>query len=492
MPRHLQFGLACCTVLVCCFLQQQVVGDDPAAAPDPLPVVAISTIPQPEPDPPLKYSLTPTYSEVQEGNAATWYYRAILLIPREKEKRFGDEQTAWIALPIEQFPQDKAREWLEPYRNSLRELKTATYRDHSNWNQGIRHMKGTEALSFLLPELQEMRELARVLQIKSRLEIAQGQFEDARDTLTMGYQMAANLSKSPILISELVAVAVANTMNQSVVDWINADGPNLYWALASLPRPLVDTRLALQQEMNLPLQVFPYLSDPESISYTPQQWRQVIGESIPEFSAITSNHPASTSNLMAQTMATGIILAGYSSAKQALIDSGMDAKQVEAMPVGQVIAIRTARVYRKVYHESLKWTLLPYWQSYRQMQTSFQTLRDEGYLEPYGRTSGVLPIASVFLPAIEPAILAPTRMQRDIAVLQTIEALRMAAAEVGGKWPNALSELQQCPAPLDPITGASFIYKVEHGKAVLELPPPEGKPADTFGKRYEVSLGAQQ
>ena len=38
-------------------------------------------------------------------------------------------------------------------------------------------------------------------------------------------------------------------------------------------------------------------------------------------------------------MAMGLILAGYPTAKQQLIDSGMDPAKVEAMPVGQVVAI---------------------------------------------------------------------------------------------------------------------------------------------------------
>ncbi len=455
------------------------------------PIVTISSTPQPEPDPALRYLLTPQYADMKAGNAATWYYRAILLMPREKSKAFGDKQFEWLELPLGQFPREKARTWLVPYASALSEAKTATYREQCDWDLQMRQLKGFEALEFLLPELNQLRGLVRVLRVKARLEIAEGRFDDACKTLVIGYRLATNLSDSPILINGLVGAAIASMMNQSVVDWMDADGPNLYWALASLPTPLIDIRKALQQEMNLPLQTFPFLKDAESVSYTPQQWRQVIGDAIQEMQSIGSSNTKIPS-LLAQTMATGLILAGYPAAKQALIDDGMDPKQVEAMPVGQVIAVRTARVQREVYHESLKWTLLPYSQSYRQMRRSFKRLSDRGYIGSHGKIAGVLPIVALFLPAIEPATLAPVRLQREVAALQTIEAIRMVAANADGKLPGSLGEMQQCPAPLDPITGAPFAYKVENGKAILELPPPEGKSAKHFGKRYEISLKSTQ
>ncbi len=131
-----------------------------------------------------------------------------------------------------------------------------------------------------------------------------------------------------MLIGDLVAVAIAGVTNQSIQDWIQSGGPNLYWALASLPTPLVDMREALQQEMNLPVQVFPFLKDPENASYTPDQWRQTIGESVQRLSELGGRPSKQPSDILAQTAATGLILAGYPAAKQELIKSGMDPTKV--------------------------------------------------------------------------------------------------------------------------------------------------------------------
>ena len=473
-----------------CGVGKSARGQDTAATPaseDTLPVVSISSVPQAEPDPPLKYQLIPAYGKLQPGNAATSYYRAIVLLPRDEKLQFGDTQEKWLDVPLNEFPQEEARKWLVAYQSVLGEVRTATFREDCEWSYRPRELKGLEPISLLLPEMQEVRAIARVLRVKSRLEIAEGKFDEALQTLTLGYRLGENVAHSSLLINNLVGNAIAQNMNESVRDWIEAGGPNLYWALASLPNPLADIRSALQQEAYLPLQMFPFLQDPENATHSPDQWRQIMGDSIQPLVNL-ADMPNTSSNLLAQTMATGLILAGYPAAKQQLIDSGMDAAKVEAMPVGQVVAIQSARTYQKVYQESMKWTLLPYWQSYRQMRTTFADLRGKGFFGRPGEMPAVIPIAGLLLPAVEAATFAPVRLQREIAALQTIEALRMAAASNNGQFPPSLEQLPQCPAPLDPATGKLIDYQLKDGTAILTLPPPEGRSAQQGGKRYELRL----
>ncbi len=460
------------------------------AAGNELPVRKLVVVPAAEPDPPLRDLVTPAFADLQPGNAAANYYRAVTLLPKDAAVQFGDTQQSWVDLPLAELPREEVHKWLAHYRTSLEEVRVATFRETCDWNHRVRELTGLDPLTFLLPELQEMRTISRVLRVKARLEIAEGRFDDARATLTMGYRLAVNVTQSPILISQLVGVAIGATMNACVVDWIEAGGPNLYWALADLPTPLVDLRPALQQEMNLPLQMFPFLKDPEHADYSAEQWRKLLAESMQQLRQITSDNSATT-NFAVQWLATGLILAEYPRAKQQLIESGMDAAAVEAMPVGQVVAIQSARAYRKVYQESLKWTLLPYWQAREPMRAAFAQLESQGLLKTPGRIPCALPIAPFLLPAISAASLAPIRVQRELAALQTIEALRMAAARGGANWPQALQDLSPfAPAPLDPLTGETLDYTLcESGKAVLTLAPPPGQsPQPYAGMRYEIEL----
>lgn len=457
----------------------------PQGGADAMPVVSLSSVPQAEPAPPLTHQLIPFYGRLTPGNAATSYYRAIVLLPRDEQHQFDEQRSQWLEVPLAEFPQDEARKWLEAYRHALDEVHTATCREDCDWSYRPRELKGLETVSYLLPELQEARTIARALRLQSRVEIAEGRFEDALRTITAGYRLGENVARTPILISALVGIAIARQMNASVLDWIEAGGPNLYWALAGLPDPLVDVRLALQQETHLPVQIFPFLEDPEHATHTAEEWREILGQSIQQLAQLADSGNES-SHLWPQTMATGLLLVGYSAAKQELIDSGMDAAQVEAMPVAQVVAIQSARAYRTTYQELMKWTLLPYWQSYRQMRATSADLQRRGLLGTPGQLPTVLPVANLLLPAIDAAVFAPVRMQREIAALQTIEALRMFAASHDGQFPQSLEQLQQCPAPWDPATGTFIDYRLQDGAAVLTLPPPEGQSPQQDGKRYEL------
>ena len=93
-------------------------------AEDTLPVVRLTSVPQAEPDPPLKYQLTPAYGQLQPGNAATSYYRAIVLLPRDEKLQFGDAQEKWLDVPLNEFPQEEARKWLAAYQSVLGEVRT--------------------------------------------------------------------------------------------------------------------------------------------------------------------------------------------------------------------------------------------------------------------------------------------------------------------------------------------------------------------------------
>ncbi len=470
---------ACCVAVWAC-----LAGPTWSETDDQMPDVSISSVPRGEPDPPLRYMFVPNHADLVPGNAAIYYYRAILSMPKNREAEFGETQLQWQSMPPKAFPVGLVKEWLNPWTDTLAEVKTAAYRSQCDWDMNTQTI--IQFFNFRLPELSSMRQIARVLRLKAQLEIAEGDFDSARETILIGYRMAGHLSESPLVIHQMVATAIAMLVNESVTEWIQAGGPNLFWGLASLPEPIVDIRKAVQLETAGKLGLVPFLQNPETLHYTPQRWRQEFADLLRQFGTINGPQGASV-DVMAQTVASAMIVAAYPAAKAELIKSGMDAEKVEQMPVGQVVAIQTSRSLRKVIDETTKWTLLPYWQSYRQMSKSVRELHEQGHLSA-GGAPGAVPVAGMIFVATEGAALAPVRLQREIAALQTIEAIRMSTAEQNGQLPKSLAELENSPAPMDPVTGAPFVYSVEDGRAVLVLPPPEGREAQRFGKRYVITL----
>jgi hypothetical protein len=87
------------------------------------------------------------------------------------------------------------------------------------------------------------------------------------------------------------------------------------------------------------------------------------------------------------------------------------------------------------------------------------------------------------LDAIRSARRASVRADREIALLRTLEALRIYGASHNGELPQQLGDITEVPIPDDPVTGEPFGYRREAEKAVLEGPVLSQGPVN-----YEVTM----
>ena len=96
------------------------------------------------------------------------------------------------------------------------------------------------------------------LRFRVKLELAEGRFDDALRTLQTGFQMARHVGEGPTLIQSLVGLAFAAIIVDAAAEWGTAPGsPNLYWALATLPNPLIDLRATVAGEAEVMANTFP-------------------------------------------------------------------------------------------------------------------------------------------------------------------------------------------------------------------------------------------
>lgn len=450
----------------------------------------------PEPRPALQYTLWTPDRELQPGNGAQYYYRAMLLrqqAQKRAEKEFNAEQVGrWLNVPLAEFPKSEVRKYLELHRLAFNELSIATTREHCEWDLRVKELKGTDVVNFLLHDFQEIRDLARLTALEARCHLVEGKFDDALRSLRMGYRIAHDAAEVPLLINGLIGLASTAMMNSVVIDWINTpNSPNLYWALKQLPHPLVDIRPALQFEMNMPFQMFPFLADAETKVRSPQEWQALMQQTAKELNSVrglTSNTGAAPQWQVQLTMAS-LAIKTYPIAKQELIASGLAADEVNKMPVAQVLAIQASRSYRYTYHEIFKWALLPYPEARTRLAETQERLKREGYLGSPLEGKEVLPIASLLLPALDSVVIATVRTDRRLAALETLEAVRMQAAIGPHQLPPTLSALSVVPAPPNPFTGQPFGYRVESGNtAVLEESSVGIDPVRANDRRYLIEL----
>jgi hypothetical protein len=459
-------------LVVCLFCTSSALAgpNAPADDPDAMPSEKLTVTAAAEPSPALRYSLFPTIGERTPGNAAPYYYRALLMMRQDvsdsMRKEYAEKSEQWNDLPFDKMPREEMQKYVDAHAGALRQLRTATYREYCDFDLRVQDLRGTETIAFLLPEFQEMRNLARVLRLKARLQLADGKFDEALDTLRMGYQLAVDTAQPPFLINALIGGAIGGTMNAVVREWIDTPGsPNLYWALAALPRPLVDMRRAMEYEMNLPLQMFPFLKDAETANRGPDEWQRLIADAIVDLIHLDNGRPSPGAvNLESQLLAAAMVAKAYPAAKKALIEEGFTAERVEKMPVGQVVAIQAARSSRQSYHDLFKWSLLPY-----AVAKPFAA-RAEEHLKDLSLTDAGIPLARMLLPAISAVGSAQIRSQRDIAALIDLEAIRMHAAATG-KLPASLAEIAIVPTLNNPATDQPFIFLNDGRQVTLGVPP---------------------
>jgi hypothetical protein len=297
------------------------------------------------------------------------------------------------------------------------------------------------------------------------------------------------VGENPLLVCGLVGIAIEGITHNNVIDLVAApDSPNLYWALAELPTPLVDIQKAMRVEMGLGLRVFPPLMDAETAEHSQAEWARIMREGVQDFFGLTNELGVSGGIGEPEATAQGLALTGlsmmtYPAAKQRLLASGMSAETVEKMPVGQVILVDISREYRRIANDWEKWWNVPY-QPAKKGQDRAEAALQQKDITNIGRT-----LASLLLPGVNAARSAQMRAEWQLKAFEVIEALRMHAAATG-RFPESLDEIDVVPVPENPVTRQPYVYHLKDGMAVLELPASDGIPGIAW--RFEIKLASNQ
>ena len=157
-----------------------------------------------------------------------------------------EEQNNWLTQPLATLPRDALRKHLERHAFSLHEVELGARREFCDWE----FQRRDEGFEMMFQDLQEMRGLGRLLVLKIRLEIVEGRIDSAIHWLQTGFAMARHVgSQSSSLIQMLIASAITTQMTGVLEELVQAPGaPNLYWALANLPRPFSTSASAMEGE----------------------------------------------------------------------------------------------------------------------------------------------------------------------------------------------------------------------------------------------------
>ncbi len=456
-----------------------VLGEDAANQESKIKTVKITLHPMAEPQPALKYKLLPAFIDLKPGNAAVFYNK----LTAESLGFFGnsdmwDKAAEWTEAPLAELCDEKVRSVILGWSWKVKEIKRASQCEYCDWQVPIREY----GYATPLPELQQTRSYGRLLAPYARLQIAEGKYDDAIQTLQAGYTLGRHVANGPTLVHNLVGCAIVGLMSEQAMELIQQpEAPNLYWALSDLPRPIIDLRSGTYAEYDFLFINFPDLKNLETKELAPDQWRVLFQQTMAKAENFTNASPKN--KFMPMVLTASLLIDGYPRAKTFLIERGWPADKVEDMPVCQVVMIAELRQFEEIQDEMFKWMYLPYSEAMAGMKKA-----EAKMMQFFRGGQEIMPLASVLLPAVSAAKAAEARTERTVAVLRVFEAIRLYGAAHGGQLPEKLSDITEVPIPIDPMHGTAFIYHRLEDAAILESPAPSGLNPEPHWLRYEIHL----
>ena len=403
--------------------------------------------------PALEHRLWMSESSLKPGSAQVHFGRSLTMwnmLAREKrneiQQNWGDD----VEIPLE-----KRREYVKLLDSVYGELHLLAIAEDQSYDLRLKDKSGLEVFTMLLPEIQQSRELARCLGHRFRVQIADGDVEGAVSTLRDGFRLGAFIGKGKTLVQSLVGLAIQSVMlEESLALLEREDVPNLYWAYATLPRPLVNMQAPVEFEMEAIGRVFPIFEIAESEehdeSYWNSQWAKMAGD-LTELSGSPNQSQKAALALLG--------VAGGEKTRQRLVESGMNSERVAAMPLMQAVLIDTSRELKRASQDLLKAQYLP--APLRKGVLERENEKFRTWLNEESLTSPAAVVAGMLLPALLAVDEAVTHKEYVVNRIMTAEAIRMHAHANGGELPETLDELGPAPALPDPYTGEHFDYSVE-------------------------------
>jgi hypothetical protein len=264
--------------------------------------------------------------------------------------------------------------------------------------------------------------------------------------------------------------------------------PNLYWALTALPRPLIGLREGLEQEMKIVDRVVPELSDLDRIR-ADAEWsahleslhvrlvglaKLLFDPRMQEGSGNASQPLPTPEEVIDPDLArfTATMLPHareYLGKRQALT-----AEVSQKRPVGRTIAEYLAGSIRERRDEVFRVAYLPYTEAVATNRPKKASPPDPAFRLFEGLFPGMHGLG------------AEARLDRRVAALRVVEAIRMYAAAHGGALPESLDKITDVPVPLDPVTGKAFGYHLEGGRA--EVSGSSGAMAAVYRLSYGITV----
>jgi hypothetical protein len=416
----------------------------------------------------MKYRLFPAEYELHDGNAAP----ILLRLPweripyfRETVPKFSD----YLDLPL-----DDVKLRGEDVFIFFPALKRAAYRKTADWQFPI----GEEPIgNILIPDVQGARSIVGYgLSVWIRQHLAKGELDRAREGILVGLAVARHYGRTPFVITQLVCAFVDSQLMSRIAELVSQpDSPNLYWALTQLPRPLIDFRPSIDFKQRFLQLSVPGLDDLSQIR-TEAEWNRLALAVLRFFRE--SNEGQFRAGDEPRVLQTLVKRARTELA--AWTEGG--AKRVAEMSDGEAGLRWLLHVYDDQSHETTALNSLDPPQAFPRLVALQERITEF-------HTALGAPKSYLFVNTIN-IYVRSHEIERKIAALRIVEALRHYAAGHESRLPESLDKISDIPIPDDPFTGKPFHYILRDGVAILsgEAIAVADPDRELAGIRYRIKI----
>jgi hypothetical protein len=327
-------------------------------------------------------------------------------------------------------------------------------------------------------ELGQLQVLAAALRVRLRAEVAGRRFDDAIRAAKTMFALSRHMGEHGTEVANLIGLWAAHLTLGGLEEMVQQPGcPNLYWALTDLPWPLVDLRKGIQGEHARVAGELRLLRDDAPMSESDIE--TFVSHLAGVLSFVREQEGKAPHNLRGRWQGRLRAFAGdvdrLRAARRRLVEAGCAEALVRGLPPSQLILLDERREFEVQRDERTKLLGLRLWQ----VDSLAGGLQEEG---------GGNGLFADLLPKTIELYRARAQLERQIALLRHVEALRLYAAGHDGKLPARLCDIS-VPLPDDPFTGKPFDYTVEGTTAHIRGESRSGEGTKARCKvHYEVMI----
>jgi len=411
------------------------------------------------PDPMLRYRLWPAPEHRRNENPAPLVSRAVILSLQgtaKSRQEFEEQYREWSEMPMDELPRERIHRLLDNYATTFHELQRTENLTRIEYNLQLDELSAPQMIQTLLPELQEMRRLARLLSLRARLAVAERRWDDAVADCRLGFRLAEVAGHSTeFLVGRLVGFAISSTMMGIIEEAIQQPGcPNLYWALACLPENrLFETRDSIEFESVMLSRIFaaagPLPDHPIGEVAAREGIRRLAHEAN---LTLRSGGDNMATPVLSQLLSGLYVVTLAEPSRELLAETEQWADRADELSASEAVLRAASLKFQRVRDRWVAWSLMP-----PELWDEYEAERTAAFAFEEARTDLLVALVSSLSPAVNAARAAGQRTHQQRNLLLTMESIRMHAAD-RGELPPSLEKMRPVPAWHDAIANRPFGY----------------------------------